>query len=335
MILKSIFYVAIPLVILTACGSGILDVDTTEVNMEIAFVNVDSIFVHSDSVQLIREHQRFKRDISEIYSYELGTCLGIGNTSDTAFYNSIHKFLNDKYVKRLEAVIGEKFKNKSQYEKEIIEGFKRLKVHFPKGKSPEHIVYLNTLFASNVFCTEKEIGIGLERYLGDKEDVIKELPGEQFFDWIKKGMNADYLERDVLMGWIMTHHVEPTEGNLAEQIVNWGKIIYLTEAAFPEMEEHIIMRWKKEDYEWAIKNEYPFWKYLVDEDMLFKIDELNARNILNEGPSTLGLPEKGPDRLGQFMGWQMVRSYQEIHELTLEELLELPYNEILQEYEID
>ena len=45
---------------------------------------------------------------------------------------------------------------------------------------------MNSLFQSNAFCTEKEIGIGLERYLGKKVDVIKELPNEPFYDWIKE-----------------------------------------------------------------------------------------------------------------------------------------------------
>ena len=58
-------------------------------------------------------------------------------------------------------------------------------------------------------------------------------------------------------------------------------------------------------------------------------------NLLNEGPFTPGLPQKGPDRLGQFLGWRMVRKYMEVKDITVEELMNVPYTEIIVEYEID
>jgi hypothetical protein len=133
----------------------------------------------------------------------------------------------------------------------------------------------------------------------------------------------------------MTHYVEEVDGNLAEQVVRWGKILYLTQAAYPEKDPSIIMRYSDVDYKWAIENEYSLWKYLVDEKLLFSINELNVKNLLKEGPFTIGLPEKGPDRLGQFLGFRMIQKYMEVNEVTLEQLINTPYTEILVEYEID
>ncbi|MFN5877303.1 MAG: hypothetical protein ACK44B_00435, partial [Flavobacteriales bacterium] len=90
-----------------------------------------------------------------------------------------------------------------------------------------------------------------------------------------------------------------------------------------------------EDYKWAIVNEFATWQYLVKENLLFKIDELSTKNLLGDGPFTPGLPEKGPDRLGQFLGYRMVLKYMEIKGITLEELVKTPYTDILVEYEID
>ena len=57
--------------------------------------------------------------------------------------------------------------------------------------------------------------------------------------------------------------------------------------------------------------------------------------MLNDGPFTIGLPEKGPDRLGQFLGWRMIQIYMEKNDISLEALVKVPYNEILQAYEIE
>ena len=129
--------------------------------------------------------------------------------------------------------------------------------------------------------------------------------------------------------------MDEPKGSLIEQVIHWGKIIYLTEAAIPDASKHLIMRYEENDLEWAMKNEFGFWKYLVNEKLLFKIDELNIINMLKEGPFTPGLPERGPDRLGQYLGWQMVKQYVESKEVPLKELSDIPYNDILQNYEIE
>lgn len=335
MTLKNILQIGLFLALISSCSHDRLDIDTSTISVNLKYINLDSAIYYSEPNSLVSNHHMFQKTINEIYTYQMGYCLRIGQISDTALVNSISQFKNDKAIKRIEKQIHSKFKNLDNRKITIDDGFKHLKYHFPKGKIPETIVFMNSLFQSNAFCTEKEIGIGLERYLGKDNTVIKELPSEPFYDWIKEAMNEEYLERDALCAWIMTHYVPEIEGNLAENIIRWGKILYLTEAAFPNFEKNIIVRYSKEDYVWAINNQLGFWKYLINEKLLFKINELDRANLLNEAPFTIGLSEKSPDRFGQFLGWQIVKNYMEKNDITLEQLLKTPYNNILQEYEIE
>ncbi|MFN5911500.1 MAG: hypothetical protein ACK45H_09210 [Bacteroidota bacterium] len=317
------------------CTYDPLEVDASSVKVKIGFINADSLLTNGDAQELIELHQRFLRDIPEIWEYELGYCLGIGNVSDTAFRNSYTKFTADEYVARVQKRIAEKFADLSLKRKEITNGFRHLVYHFPKGKVPENIVFLNSFYASSAFCTQTEIGIGLERYLGKETDVIQELPSDQFYEWMKEGLDERYMSRDALCSWIMTHYIEEIDGNLAEHMIRWGKILYLTEAAFPDVNESIILRYSEDEVKWAIDHEYDIWKYLVQDKLLFKNDERLRINMLNDAPFTVGLPEKGPDRLGQFIGWRMVHKYMEIKRIGVDELVKTPYTAILAEYEID
>jgi hypothetical protein len=335
MTLKRILSFLLIFLLWTSCSRNPLDVDASKVQVNIGFVNLDSIFVNSDFAQLIKQHHKHLKEINEIYEYELGYCLGVGNPSDTAFLRSVRMFLSDPYIARLENRIAEKFPSLENQKKEIVSGFKYLKFHLPSAKLPENIVFMNSFFAANAFSTEKQIGVGLERYLGMKTDVIKELPGQDFPEWMREGMDAQFLSRDVLCSWIMTHCIDEVKGNLADNIVRWGKVLYLTQAAFPESNPATILRYSEADYKWAIENEYSLWKYLVDQKMLFKIDDLNTTNLLNDGPFTPGLPEKGPDRLGQFLGLRIIEAYMKEKEITIQQLINTPYANILIEYEID
>ncbi len=320
---------------LSSCKYDPLNVDASDVKIDLQFVNMDSLQRKADNDQLLQLHSQFKKEIPEIYDYQLGYCIGLGDVDDTAFVNGMRSFLSDPYIAKVEKRIADKFADLSVYRQEIKSGFQHLKYHLSKVAIPEKIVFMNSFFASNAFTTEKQIGIGLERYLGKETDVILDLPGDSFYQWMKDGLDERYLSRDALCSWIMTHVIEETNGNLTEQMIRWGKIIYLTEAAFPQKDHAIILRYSDEDMKWALEQEQEIWNYLVREKLLFKLDERLKINMLNEGPFTIGLPEKGPDRLGQFMGWRMVKKYMEIKRVNVEELIKTPYTAILAEYEID
>ncbi|MBI1838352.1 MAG: hypothetical protein HYR91_13905 [Flavobacteriia bacterium] len=335
MTIKKILPFTISLILLFSCKENKLDVSISNVQINTQYIDLDSIIFYCKNEKILKNHQIYKKRIPDIYDYQIGYCLQIGRVVDTAFVNSIVKFRADPFIQRLEKRIREKFKSFKKHEESINNGLKHLKVHFPKGKIPTKIVFMNSLFRANAWSTNHEIGIGIERYLGNKTDVIQELPNEPFYDWIKEGMDIQFLERDALCSWIMTHYVPEKKSNLAESIITWGKIIYLTEAAFPDKEKHQIIRYAAKDYQWALENEYSLWKFLVDEKKIFKNDEREMANFLNDGPFTIGLPEKGPDRLGQFIGWRMIQKYMEKKEITLTQLMKIPYNEILQEYEIE
>jgi hypothetical protein len=338
MTLKNLFSVLILSFIFLRCSSDPLDVDASDVDLTINFRKVHSKLYHADSMELIKVHSKYKKEITEIYNYYLGRCMEFTeDMPDSSFAKQMIFLQSDPIMKDFEIAIEKKFHSLNSVEAKIVDGFKHLKYHLPRAKMPSDIIFINSRFQSNVFCSEKEISIGLERYLGGNSTVIqKYLDPREFYNWIKEGMDARFIERDALAGWISTHVVENKEGNLAERMIFWGKVLYYTKAAFPEMEEHLIMRYKKSGWDWAVGNERDFWEYLVKEKALFASDELQIANMIKEGPTTSGLPEKGgPDRMGQFIGYRMVRHYMKEKEIVVAKLAKVPYNSILQEYKIE
>lgn len=334
--MKKYLLLAVFPLLLFSCGSDPLDIDASGVDMKLDYVNLDSLLYNSNEklVALGQVDDKYSR----IVEYQLYYCFNF--TSDPALGPDqiLNNFYNEKYVQRLEKRIHEKFPNPAKNHAEILEGFRKLKFHFPKAKFPEGIVYTNSYFSSSAFCTENAICMGMERYLGAKTDVIKELPNDNFYSYIKEAMNPIYFERDAVCAWVLTHIAEEKEdAYLIEAMVNWGKILYLTEAAFPDKAPEIILRQSTKNYNWNLNNERAFWDYLVKNKLLYSKEEKVKQNMLHEAPFTSGLPdgEKTPDRLGQFIGWRIIHSYMEQYDVTLEELLKTPYTKLIQEYEIN
>jgi hypothetical protein len=146
-------------------------------------------------------------------------------------------------------------------------------------------------------------------------------------------MAPQFMERDAVIGWLSTHYMEETKENYATEMIRWGKLLFITSACLPQEKESIILRYTSKDYDWALASEGALWKYIVDEQLLYNTGEDAKQSLLHEGPFTRGLPQESPDRMGQFLGYRMVKQYMEQNTLSLVQLQNTPYLKILQGYE--
>lgn len=322
------------ILILSACNQNPLLVDISNSPVKVDFVNVDSIYKSSTSSEdFKRNHDYLKKVLGELYLYEVSMNLKENDTN--AFPEGLRAFYSSEYVRSIEDEKNSIQENIGTQKNTVQDAFKYFNVHFPSAPIPVKIAFMNKMF-SNIHSSDECITVGLENYLGPENEVIKGIPSDQLFQWQKEAMNISFLSRDILLSWIQAHLFEEKDETLAEHIVQAGKVLYVLKSAFPESSDAYILRYTDEDYQWAIDNELPFWDYIVKEELLFDNNPRDKANLLNEGPYTIGLPEKGPDRLGQFLGFQMVNQFMEQNkELPLQELLTVDYNKILQSYEID
>ena len=332
---KPLYIFSIILILLSlflTCSDDPFKISIHNIKIDLKFLNLDSALRNSSDEELLNLKSKFFTDKSSILDYTIEYCIGESLQSDTSYINGIRRFYSNKYIQRLEKAIQKIYGDFSPEKKELLIAFRRLKAFFPKEKTPSRIYFINSYFSAGVFCTDKEIAIGTERYLSPNTKEIKELPNDQFFTWIKNGMLKNYLLRDVVSGWIMTNYCPETSENYASEMMRWGKILYITEATMPDEEINAILRYTEKQYDWAIKSEGMFWKYLVENELLFKTDEKTRSNLLNDGPFTSGLSNNSPDRLGQFLAWRIVHQYMDNHDINIAELNKIPYNELLQNY---
>jgi hypothetical protein len=320
---------------LIGCNANRFDIDISNVDLKIDFVNLDSLLKKCNEKQLTLLRDEFRKKKSDVFDYNVGYCWRVNLNNDTALFNGKNRFYTNDFVMELTQTISNENLLNVNRKKNIVDGFKRLKKLIPMGKLPTSIYQINSSFSSSVFSTDKEIAIGLERYLGPENKVTKQLPGQEFYAWIKESMRSEYMERDVIAAWLMTNYLEETTENYASEMIRWGKILFISHVCLPDLEERIILRYNQKQFKWAENSRESIWKYLVNNEILFKIDEETRMNLLKEGPYSIGLPEESPDRIGQYMGYKIVSNFMNSSEISLEKLIKTPYNEILQKYKLD
>jgi hypothetical protein len=334
--LRLIFSFFVLLFFVTSCGNNPLDVDVSTIKSNVHFVHVDSIYRTSTDQERQKLNRTFLKSFNELYRFTYEKGLKINTRVDTTFINQLNQFYSDPYIKEVEVELKKSFSDLSSEKNQIHDAFKHLKYHFPKAKQPNNIVFFNALFSYNAIATNDDIGVGLEWYLGYGNKVVKKLPAQNVYEYMKQGMERKFMVRDIVFQWVYAHIQAPTNSKFAEDMISWGKLLYCIEAAIPQVEKAIICRYSAEKFKWAEENEKKIWNYFVDQKLLFKSDEMLKLGYFNEAPQSAGLPKESPDRLGQFIGWKMVQKYMDSHtDLTVDQLLKVPFAEIMQAYKID
>tara|TARA_B100001758_G_C18332678_1_gene569731 strand:+ start:230 stop:1273 length:1044 start_codon:yes stop_codon:yes gene_type:complete len=260
-------------------------------------------------------------------------------SEDSLQYQIWKSFYGQEYVIGIEKEISVEFSDLKEENNKLLLSFKRLKSHFPKKKLPKEIIFTNTNFGGNVYLGNGKLIVGLERYLGGyKKEVEKILPPSEFPLWMQMGFDQQFMHRDIIMSSILSNHTIPESSSeyLIEKIIEWGKVCVVTEMALrinnEDIPAEIVLRWSKDQWSWAEKNEKVFWNHLSKNDMLFSRSEKTNAFFLNNGPYTIGFSEKSPDRMGQYLGWKMVRNYIFNEKLSLSEMVRLDYKKILKAY---
>lgn len=308
------------ILILTGCQSDPLDVDVSGIEINIQYERFEQKMFESKSVSQLKEINSYCIESGgELYEYYVYEMLRSGSVYDDSIANYLFYFVQDTIMRSVYNDINAQFGDFTNWQNEIDNAFKHLKYHLPKAKQPEKIITYNSAFNYGVVSTDKYIGIGLEMYLGQNNRTIKKIGFPVF---MKEKMNESYLLVDVCHSWVITHLMGEDKGEtFLSSMIYYGKLRYAVDAMIPETEDCYKIRYTPEEYEWALASEYDIWQFLVEMNYIYSTEAKLKLRYFEEAPTTVDM-EGSPGRIGQFMGWQIVKQYMDKNpEVTLEQLL--------------
>ena len=193
-------------------------------------------------------------------------------------------------------------------------GFKRLHVFMPDEIIPE-VIWMNSGFNFAVYPRDEFVAVGLEWFLGPEHPILKLLPPDRFPKYQQLRMHPDLMAADVMKGWMLVHFINRgyTGEKCIDDILYWGKVLWLLGKCMPEQFEHVLMDWTPEDLEWAKANETAIWLELQPANVLFETNRTVFHRWLTDGPFTKfgSIPQESPDRLGVWMGLRIVENFME------------------------
>lgn len=210
----------------------------------------------------------------------------------------------------------------------IEELFKHIKYYFPKTKIPKIYTVISEMdYQNKVIYNPQMLIISLELYLG-KTHRFYEFP-----DYLKQNFEENQILPDIVTAFSQGKIMPPTENTFLSQMVYAGKQLYLKDLLLPDYSDADKMGYKPQQIQWCQENEAYIWSYFIENKMLYDTDQKLIPRFISPAPFSkfyLEIDNESPGRVGAWIGWQMVRSYMENNDVSVDQLLKTEAKELFE-----
>ncbi|WP_298120655.1 gliding motility lipoprotein GldB [Flavobacterium sp.] len=228
--------------------------------------------------------------------------------------------------RELYAEVERKYKNFSGKQTEIEELFKHIKYYFPTIKVPKIYTVIGEMdYNSKVIYANDKLLIALELYLGGKHKFYSDFP-----EYISQNFEERQMLPDVVTSF--ANGVVPAplvnDKTLLAQMIYYGKELYLKDILLSEdYTDAEKIGYTPQQITWSKENEYFIWMNFIENQYLFNTSPKLLSQFINLAPFSkfyLEIDNESPGRIGQWIGWQIVRSYMENNpKTTVQQLLKM------------
>lgn len=222
---------------------------------------------------------------------------------------------------KLQEEVFKVFPEFEEEQKDIKSLFQHIKFYFPEFKESRVITMTSMIdYRSRVIVTDTITLISIDSYLGSNHE---------FYQGIQKYIRVDFEKEHIVIDlaaeYAKKYIFQGENKTLLDEMIYSGKQLYFMDEVIPFKSEAERISYSQEQLEWANLNESYIWRYFVERELLFSTDSKLPGRFINPAPFTKfyleEIDSESPGRLGQYMGWQIVKAYMENNEVTLKEML--------------
>lgn len=319
----------LPIIILSAgCSNNTPDVSGIAVEVKIArfdqflFTGLDTNHIPEGVRQMKQQYPYFAADFLQ---YILGIQPlavtgepvqeppGSALDGDSGTNRTITRFL--QITRPLYDSISPKFKDVSDIEKDLKKAFQYVKYYFPAYKVPKVLTYIGPFDTPGVAVTSDAIAIGLHLFAGKDFPFYTSTEGQESYPlYISRRFERTYITPNCMKAVVEDMYPDQSAGkSLIEQMIEKGKRWYLVSKLLPDAPDSVITDYTGAQLKWTIANEGLIWNFMIQGSDIYTSDPAIVKNFVGEAPSTNGMPADAPGNIGQWVGWQIVKTYMEKH----------------------
>jgi len=284
-----------------------VDVSNIEANVEIERFDID--FYNTKPSELSKTKEKYP--------------MFFPSQPDSVWVNKI----NNKDEQELFAETQKVFSEINKEKEELTSLFKHVKYYNPKFVSPKVITMLTNIDYNNrIVYTDSLLLISLDSYLGKEHEFYNDYPA-----YVKQNNTKEHIVVDVAKAIVGKQMLPSMARSFIDKMIYRGKKMYLLDAYLPNTSDALKIGYSQIKLDWAERNEEQIWMYFIEKDLLYSTSKDVDKRFLDLAPFSKFYMEEdsqSPGRIGEWIGWQIVRSYMQKNDVSLHQLLQTSEDEI-------
>lgn len=228
----------------------------------------------------------------------------------------------------LQKEISSVFPSLDPFKDQLVPLLQHIKHYFPSSKEKKIVTVTNNVdYQNKTVYTDSLILISLDTYLGANNPLYEGIP-----QYIVRDMDIAYFSAHLADEFAISVVPEPEDRTLLAQMVYYGKKHYLKDLLLPKTADGIKISYTQEEINWVNENERFIWQYFIENELLYKTQSSYLLRFIEPAPFSkfyLEIDNESPGKIGQWIGWQIVRAYASKNtSLTINQLLQTPAMQI-------
>lgn len=288
---------------ITSCKKDEKKIDVSDIKSNVKVIRFDQLFTAADSTTF----PKLKADFPLLFPGEMKD----------------HEWLaykNDSLYQMLFQDTQKKFGDFAQQTKEFETLFKHVKHYYPTFKEPKIITLISLLgYDTQVIYTDSLMLLSLDTYLGKDKIYYGEYP-----NYMRYKLEPNRIIIDAAHNIAQETALKVPYSVFIERIVALGKIEYATQMFLPNTTEGEILGIDKQHMEWLQNNEFYIWQYFMEKEYVYSTDKDLVRRFIEPAPFSkfyIETDAESPGQVGIWLGLQIVKSYMQINNVSLSELM--------------
>ncbi|MFM9947425.1 MAG: hypothetical protein ACKV1O_05760 [Saprospiraceae bacterium] len=243
-------------------------------------------------------------------------------------------FINFPPVRHLFDTCSTVFANMDDVAAQFDQAFRLFKYYLPERRTPDTITtFLSEYSYAGFLYGENSLAIGLDLFLGAYFPYARYNPGQEAFSsYLVRTYTRDHIVSKSMQLLIDDLLGTPSGNRMLDAMMFNGKKLYLLDLTLPNTPDSIKLEITAAQTDWLRDNELEMWAFFLDEKLLYSSEWKDIRKYIDYSPNSPGMPEGAPGRTANWVGWQIVKAYMELHpETTPEQLIAMKDAQVLLE----
>ena len=281
--------------------------EITDIQVSIQIDRFDKKFHESDSKEIPKIKERYPY----LFPEKFNDSIWINRQKDTL------QLLLLRSVDRV-------FPSMDPIEKELKHLFQHIKFYFPETRTPHVIGLINNVdYQNKIIYRDSLLIISLDTYLGNSHPLYEGIP-----KYVRQEMDYKFLSSQIAKNFAEIKTAIPKNRSLLSYMIYHGKKLYVKDLILPHKSDAIKIGYNEGQINWAIENEKYIWEYFIERKLLYNNDVSLMKRFIDPSPFSkfyLEIDNESPGKIGQWLGWQIVRSFVDKNpQVKLSEILGMP-----------